>query len=41
MDGKVEKVRDLLHLNAQKSFLDLNHVDDFGKTLIHKASSQS
>jgi hypothetical protein len=38
MDGKVEKVRAQLHLHAQKSFLDLNHTDDFGKTLIHKVN---
>ncbi|KAL7073967.1 hypothetical protein ACQ4LE_006615 [Meloidogyne hapla] len=36
LDGKVEKVRELLLLNAQKPFLDLNRCDDLGKALVHK-----
>uniref|UniRef100_A0A915N9A3 Chromo domain-containing protein n=1 Tax=Meloidogyne javanica TaxID=6303 RepID=A0A915N9A3_MELJA len=36
LDGKVEKVRELLLVNGQKSFLDLNRCDDLGKALVHK-----
>nr|CAD2165714.1 unnamed protein product [Meloidogyne enterolobii] len=36
LDGKVEKVRELLLLNGQKPFLDLNRCDDLGKALVHK-----
>lgn len=36
LDAKIERVRDVLMLNSQKPFLNLNHVDDLGQTLIHK-----
>lgn len=36
MDGKVDKVRAALSEHVKKPFLEINHQDEMGMTLIHK-----
>lgn len=38
MDGKVEIVRAVLNDQTKSKLVDLNRVDEFGKSLIHRVN---